>query len=662
MTPGTGHAEPIYAPGIGAIGWSARLDGLRRNAPKLATWALPFVLVVYLGLKGGGYNSIVRGEVGVAIWWIVLLLAAVGVLPTAGLRRNGWIGLGLLAGFALWTGLGISWSGNSEASVTEFARVLTYLGVFVLVLSIRQPGDMRRLVHGLAAGIVVIACFALLSRLQPDWFPADDTGQILTSTRSRLSYPLDYWNGLAALMAMAMPLLLAISVQARTVAGRAAAGAALPLVALTAFVTFSRGGAIEVALALIVFLALAPNRLAVLPNLAVAVAGSAILIVGTNQRQAVSDGLATSAAQQQGDELLAMAIVVCAGVALLLAAIGLAARHGIGPRVKVPRHVSIPATLLVVVVAAAVALAAGLPGYLSTRWEDFKTVGPGGGGVGVTRFDNSTGSGRYQTWTSARDAGKGEPVTGIGPGTFQDYWAQKGTLPIFVRDAHSLYMESLGELGVTGMLLITGFIVWVLALGARRALRGEAERRWPYAAATASAAAFAAAAGIDWAWELSVLPIAFVILAAGLLGSRSYRSPNRQEAWVTRTILIALGAVALVAIALPLLGAKAVSDSRADARAGDLSAALDGARHAGDLQPYAATPKLQEALVLELMGDFDAAAAAAEDATHKASGDWRTWLILSRLQAERHDPAAAVSAYRHARTLNPRSPLFAPPR
>ena len=48
----------------------------RERGPAIAGFVLPFALVVYLGLKGGGYDLVVRSEVGIAIWWIVLLGAA----------------------------------------------------------------------------------------------------------------------------------------------------------------------------------------------------------------------------------------------------------------------------------------------------------------------------------------------------------------------------------------------------------------------------------------------------------------------------------------------------------------------------------------------------------------------------------------------------------
>ncbi|MDX6615643.1 MAG: hypothetical protein QOD60_734 [Solirubrobacterales bacterium] len=672
-------APPAQAPAasrpLDESSWSSVAELLRRDVPKLATWALPFVLTVYLGLKGGGYDIVVRNEVGIAVWWIVLLGALTGVLPSFRLGRIGWVGLGLLTAFATWTTLGIAWSSSAERSVVEASRVAIYLGVFVLALSMRRPGSLKRTMNGLAAGIAVIALFALLSRLHPEWFPSDPSRDLFTNGQSRLNYPLDYWNDLALLMAMGIPLLLGIAVRGSTLVGRAVSAALVPVLALTAFYTLSRGGAVEAAVGLTVFLALAPRRFVALPTVSVAVAGSALLIAAATQRDALTNGLSTAAAHSQADEMLAVAIVVCGGVALLQAAIGLAQKYEIWPAIKVPRRTAIPVAAGAALIAVLLAVAAGAPKALSNEWSDFKQ--PVGPGSGVDRFASSSGTGRYQTWDAAVNASRGDALTGIGPGTYEYWWAQNGSLPVFVRDAHSLYLETLGELGLVGLFLIAGFVLTVLGVGGQRATRGDPSRRWPYAAVTASAAAFAIGAGIDWAWELSVIPVAFMILAAGLLSPRTYeersartthRRRRRRRTRLSmaslrdaRVVLGALAIAGLILIAIPLRGADALDASQRAAGAGDLSKALADARTAHNRQPYAASPLLQEALVLELMKNYSAATQQARLATIAEATNWRTWLTLSRIQAEAGNPSAAVSAYEKARSLNPRSPIFARP-
>src|ERR687885_25611 len=98
----------------------------------VGAWCLAFALTLYLALSGGGYDTIVHGEVGIAAWWILLLGAAAGVLPLARLGRRGWIAVGLLAAFVVLTALGLTWTESSERTALELARVATYLGLLLL--------------------------------------------------------------------------------------------------------------------------------------------------------------------------------------------------------------------------------------------------------------------------------------------------------------------------------------------------------------------------------------------------------------------------------------------------------------------------------------------------------------------------------------------------
>ena len=57
----------------GSTGVESGLAVLRERGPGIASFLLPFTLVLYLGLRGGGYDLIAYSEVGIAVWWIVLL-------------------------------------------------------------------------------------------------------------------------------------------------------------------------------------------------------------------------------------------------------------------------------------------------------------------------------------------------------------------------------------------------------------------------------------------------------------------------------------------------------------------------------------------------------------------------------------------------------------
>lgn len=628
-------------------------------------WLLAFLLPLYLALEGGGYDGVVWGQVGVAIWWVVLVGCAVGAVTLANIGRGGLLAVALFAAFAVWTGLGISWSHSSERSVIELARISFYVGIMLLALAAMRRGGVRHAVNGVAAGIGLVAALALLSRLHPAWFPANETAAFISAARSRLSYGINYWNGLAALVALGIPPMLAVVHSARTIVGRALAAAALPVMGATMYLTFSRGGALALAVAVVVFVVVSPDRLPKLATIAVAGAGGAVLIASLVQRTALEDGLSNAAAHQQGNEMIVITLFVAAGVALVQVGLSLAERYGERPRwLVVPRRRA--AVLLGVgVAAAAVAFfAASGPHRLDRAWQHFKQPQDQAlhhSDDRIARFGIVNSNGRYQLWQSAIDANATHPWRGIGPGTYEFWWDSHGSLSLPVRNAHSLYLETLAELGIVGLAILAGFVLTVLGVGTRRAFRATPQRRLLTAAALAGCVSFLVSASVDWVWQIPAIPAAFLLLAAVAIGPLGLRRSTAltPSSWPARTLLAAVSLAALVAIALPLSGAVELRQSQTQAAQGQLSPALSRAQAAQSLQPYAASPPLQRALVLELQGQYAAAAAQARVATRAAASDWHTWLVLSRTEAEAGRATAAIAAYRTAKHLNPRSPLLA---
>ena len=87
----------------------------RFDAPALATWLLGFALIAYLMLQEGGFDPIVRGEVGVVVWWIVLVGVALGVMPLPTRSRAAIALVGLLGAFASGQGSRSSGPGATSA-------------------------------------------------------------------------------------------------------------------------------------------------------------------------------------------------------------------------------------------------------------------------------------------------------------------------------------------------------------------------------------------------------------------------------------------------------------------------------------------------------------------------------------------------------------------
>jgi hypothetical protein len=637
--------------------------GLRVGArlPSTGVWILGFAPVLYLALQGGGYDLVIYSQVGVAVWWIVLCGVLAGVLPVLSIPRAGWLVLGVLFSYGAWTALGVTWSESVERSVDELGRVSAYAGFFVLGLCVLDAHRLRHLLNGMACAFAIVGVLAVLSRLDPQWFPRDEVVAFFGST-ARLDYPLNYANGLGEFLAMGLPLLLGAATRARTLAAGALAAGSLPVLALGIVLSISRGGALAGAIGLLLLLALLPERIPALASALTAAAGSAILIAALLERSALRNGLSTPAAVTQRGQMLVLILVVCAGVALVQAAISLWARFATRPAwMAVPRRRAAIGCAAAAAIAVALALAAGLPGALSRQWRAFEQ--PNLTGVSASnayaRFGTVTGSHRYQYWQAAVAAFHSSELHGIGPGTFEFWWAQHNSVSQFVRNAHSLYVETLAELGIVGALQVLGLFGILLVLGTVRALRAPPSTRHALAVAVAAFAVFAISAAYDWVWQLAVLPAAALLLGGGILSARRRPAPlTRRSRSVTRLVLACGALLALPAIAIPLIGTTSIRSSQSDVRAGNLAAAMQAANSAQALEPYAATPRLQRALIFELERRYSPAAVAARQATEREPTDWQTWLVRSRIEVEADHPRLALDYYLRARALNPTSSLF----
>src|SRR5438552_12689769 len=96
----------------------------RLDTGAAATWLLGFAIVAYLAMSGGGYDVVVRSEVGVALWWIVLLGAVLGVVPQRAIARPARAAIALLAALALLSGLSATWAESPERALSETARIV----------------------------------------------------------------------------------------------------------------------------------------------------------------------------------------------------------------------------------------------------------------------------------------------------------------------------------------------------------------------------------------------------------------------------------------------------------------------------------------------------------------------------------------------------------
>jgi hypothetical protein len=658
MTAAVGQHRPAVP------GW-LRPRGETKQA--LITWVLTLALVLYLAfdnaVDGSGFAITAYSTVSIVVWWIVAVSAGWGLLPV--IRRpdrSARAAMLLFAGFTAWTALGITWSISSGRSFEDLALVSCYFGILVLAVQIHRERRqaLRQTVAAVATAIVIIALVAVASRLWPHLFSGSQASNRLPGASARLAWPIGYWNGLAALMAIGLPLLLGLATSARTQWARSAAAAAIPVLALCAALAQSRGALVEGAVGVAAFIALAPQRAAKLVTCAITACGGALLVSYTLGQDAIKNNLGPSHSHQAWMVALAT-VAICAAVGL--------ARAGadrIMMRLTFPRLPTLSARQTRTAWAAAlvllviVGIAAHGPAHISHAWDSFKSAS---GANTTNHFASSGGEGRYQFWTAGIDSAKSHPFTGSGPGTFQLDWLPRATVPVYTTNAHSLYVETYAELGLVGFLLLSAFLLTAVVVLVRQAIRGHAEARLSAAAAGAGLAAFLVGAAIDWLWQLPAIVAVVLLLIGAGIAPREEAGPRSPDSlagtsllrmrWPVRALAVVVSLACVFAAGYPLLVSRDITNSSNALKAGDTAAAVSDARDAVSLESGSAAAQLQLAESLSFAERYTAAIAAARAATLAEPQGWSNWYALGRLYADVGRPAAAQSAYARARSLNP---------
>jgi hypothetical protein len=627
------------------------------------------VLYVAVAVADGGYSSKLIGGATVAIWWAVLIALALGGWPRLRVPAAALGAGACLAALAAWVAISVGWASDDGGTFVEIVRALGYLGVFVLVVIASPRASARTWLGGVALGLVVVAGLALLSRFEPSFGGVKGLGAFLPAVASRLSYPIGYWNGLAAAMAIAAVLLVWLGGQARAAAVRAAAVAVIPLPILVVYLASSRGGVAAGVVGLAVLLALGPARARMFVGLVMGGVGGTLLISLASRRDELVDALGNSAAATQGDQMLAFSI----GVVLAVGTLRFLVDDWLGG-IQVPARLTRAVGVGAVIAAIAGILVAGP----SNRWEEFKQVAPleTKSTYVAAHLTNGRGSGRYQFWSTALDAFEDHPVRGIGAGGYEAYWAQHGSLVRPVRDAHSIFIEAMAELGLIGLVLVLGFVGVAAVSGSRRG--PTRSRGGALGAALAMLATGIVSAAIDWTWELPAC-FGLVVLAAALVTGPATLGPESASGAVPQAVdgararllrrrpsrfglgvaTLLVGWAAIWAGGLLFLTEVKLGDSRAAASAGDLASAAQDARDASTLQPWAAQPRLQLALVQELGNDLHAANRDLGEAIQRAPDNWQFWFVRARLRVKSGNVGAARLALERARRLNPRAPFLA---
>ena len=620
----------------------------RRARGRLAISLVAFLLVVLIGNAHGGYFPTAWGWSGLALAWMAGLALLLTARPTLGGRLE----LAFLASLLLliaWTALSILWSSDAEQSVLEVQRAIVYGAAVLAGLLVVREVSVPHLLGGLLAGIVWISLQALSSRLFP---PAARPGTAGMVFQDRLFGPISYANGLGLLSVMGALLALGFALQARSLPGRAAAAAALPILLTTAYFTFSRGAAAAMVVGLVAAIAIDPRRLTTLSAGVLVAVPSAVGVWLASRSPALTStiGRRSLIADEGRDLAFQIGLLSVCAAAIAIGVWAVERRVGI-PRV-VRRGFGAAVSCVALVAVVGVVIDRGGPvaivehGYDSFNRDVLPT--DAGDPNDLNRRLGSIGSTpRVNFWRVGWRQHEQHPWIGAGAGTYEQFWLRYRPGTERSREGHSLYLEMLGQLGWPGLVLVVTMLLLPVA-GAVRA------RHHPLVAATTGAyVAYLAHTGVDWDWELPAITLVALLCAVALLAAG--QGPSAAAFLLTlrgRAAGVAMTAALALFSLVGLFGNHALAAAERSLDAGDPRAAQEAARSASRWAPWSAQAHHLQARAAAGLGRADRAVEHLRTAIRMNPCGWRLWFDLGTVTSGRE----RRSAFAEAAALNPLQP------
>ena len=606
--------------------------------PDIRAALLAFGSVGLLAAFDGGYFPTAWGWATLALAWST----AVGLVLRAKIRVTviELVFPALLLVLLAWVVASLLWTSSTTKTVLEVERLLIYVSAALAGIFLVRSRSYAALLAGVWGGVSLICSYALLTRLFPSRFGVFDT-----LADNRLSEPLGYWNALGVLAALGTVLALGLAARGRTALLRALAAGSTAVLALALYFTFSRGAWIALAAGLVAAFVLDRRRLHLLCVLAVlAPSAAAAVWVASHAEGMTRVSPSLSLAARDGRRLAW--IVAALAVASALAVVVLAAAER---RIRVSRRAQLAfgAVLLAVVAATLIGVFAryGSPPSLASRAYDAVAAPPPRlEGDLNRRLFNLSSNARVFSWRVAWRDYEDHPTFGSGAGTYEQYWLLHRPVPGKVIDAHSLYLETLAELGPMGLALLAA------ALGLPLVGAVKARRHPMVSAACGAYVAYLAHAAVDWDWEMPAVTVSALfcgvaLLIAGRRDGRANVASRRVRAavFIVACSLSTFGFVALV-------GHSALAEA-AGAVGHDMPKAEAEARKATRWAPWSAEPWRVLAEAQLAAGNAAGARRSLRKAIEKEPRDWTLWYALALASEER---PAIREALDQAAMLNPR--------
>lgn len=614
-------------------------------------------LMAASGALLGGAMFFGGGSGDGSVWWVgtgvvlvvgtALVLASLGRLDVPRLGRSEGLLLASLGALVAWAGLSVLWSVTPDRSWDVFDKGLVLFGFLALGLLAARGADACRVAAGLLALLLGAALvWALLGKAIPALFP--DGGRV-----ARLRNPVGYWNGLALLADFALPLGLWLGTRAAAARWVRVAGALLVYAAvLVVLLAASRTGLLAGLAAVGLWLLLADRRVeGALLGLAAAVPALAVAGWAFTRSALVDDGQAHADRVRDG---AAFGVLVLVGAAVVAGVVSWAVGRELRRREDVGRGLVAGAAAVAAVALVALVVAVGNP--VSWAADQFSSSAATENTPG--RLLDPSSNNRWQWWNEAWDVWREHELAGAGAGSFEVARKRFRAVADEVRQPHSVPLQELSDGGVIGLALFLAAVAcgaWVCVAALRRL--GREER-----AAAAALVVLPAAwllhglADYDLDFVATTAPPLFSLGVLGAAGQEVRRA--RRALWALATVAAVLAVVAV--LVSPPLAERGVSSSLTDLEQGRFDRALDAARRARSLDPFALEPIRAVAFVYEATGNRRAALRAYRDGVRLQPDNPRAWELLGSFQYSLGDLCGAYVSLNEAYTRDPNGSQWRP--
>jgi hypothetical protein len=625
-------------PGAATIAdWAANAHWI--STPAFLGAAISFLIVAPLAASDGGYwPSAWSWTTLVFAWVAVVTLFFRDTLRISMLERVFLLAIG---SFAAWIGLSLLWTSSTPRTVLELERALAYLAMLFAAVVLVRRSAYRSLLGGTWAAIVLVCTYALATRLFPERLGVFDP-----IAGYRLSEPLGYWNALGIFACLGALLALGFAARADSVAVRCVAAASLLVLLPTLYFTFSRASWIALGVGLASAILLDPRRLQLTAAaLALAPAPALGVVLAFRSDALTRLGVTVENASREGHKLAGLLFALALLNGLIALGFAHAERHlVISSRVR-QSYALVLAVVALIAVVASFARFGSPPTIVKRVHDSILKPAPDTRQDLNKRLFNLSSRGRVTGWKVARHDAAEHPVLGSGAGTFELYWLEHRPSQMKIRDAHSLYLETLAELGPPGLAILC----LALALPVAGAIRARRHALVP--AALGAYVAYLLHAGVDWDWEMVAVTITALLCGTAAL----VRSRPDSEVPISRRWRFGLVGVPLVLAAIGFVGVNgngALADARDDANQRQWAASEADAAKAEGWLPWSSDPWQFVGEAQLARGDRNSAAQSFRTAIEKDPKDSDLWQGLAYATTGRERRQALAEALR----LNPRSP------